>query len=360
LPTALLLAGLVGASAQAPARRVTTIDALRQFPGYFHLQAVLLRGEFVESGSRVVLRAGDREIGVMLNEQRTVTGPAEVRGALIDVGRLEPDDARLARYEDRQEPERWPRPGEELILSLTGVVQVQPSSSPSIRALALEPWHFDGERVTVVGQFRGRNLFGDLPDAPGRSRYDFVLRAADAAVWVTGLQPRGKGFDLSVDARVDTGRWLQVSGIVGADRGLVTIQGNTVIATSAPSAEPVEEPEEALPPQPAEVVFSTPVEGEIDVPSETSIRIQFSKGLDPSSLKGRVRIAYADPDVAGAPPVTLPEPRVTYDGSTQAMEITFSAPFEPFRQVRVELLDGIKAFDGAPVVPWALTFSTRD
>jgi hypothetical protein len=349
------------ALAQPPARRITTIDALRQFPGYFHLQNVLLRGEFVEDGNRVMLRAGDREIGVMLNEQRTVSGPAEVRAMLIDVGRLEPDDARLAPYEDRQDAERWPRPGEELVLSLTGVVQVQPSSSPSIRTLALEPWRFGGQKVTVVGQFRGRNLFGDLPDAPAKSRYDFVLRSADAAIWVTGLQPRGKGFNLSVDARVDTGRWLQVTGVVNAERGLVTVQGATVTTSTAPAVEPVEEPETVVvPPSPAEVVFSTPVEGEIDVPSDVSIRVQFSKGLDPSSLKGRVRISYADPEVAGAPAAVPPEPRVTYDGSTQAMEITFSAPFEPFRQVRIELLEGIKAFDGAPLAPWALTFSTRE
>jgi hypothetical protein len=358
---ALLLTCVGGASAQAPARRVTTIDALRQFPGYFHLQNVLLRGEFVENGRRVVLRAGDREIGVMLNEQRTISGPAEVRGTLIDVGRLEPDDARLARYEDREDPERWPRPGEELLLSLTGAVQAQPASSPSVRALALEPWRFGGQTVTIVGQFRGRNLFGDLPDAPGKSRYDFVLRSADAAIWVTGLQPRGKGFDLSVDARVDTGRWLQVSGLVSTDRGLVTVQGTAVIASSAPAPDPVEERlETAEPPQPAEVVFSTPVEGEIDVPSNASIRIQFSKGLDQPSLVGRLRISYADPETAGSGPAVPPEPRVTYDGSTQAMEIRFSSPFDPFRQVRVEILEGVKAFDGAPVIPWTLTFSTGD
>jgi hypothetical protein len=32
-------------------------------------------------------------------------------------------------------------------------------------------------------------------------------------------------------------------------------------------------------------------------------------------------------------------------------------PFEAFRTVKVELLDGIKAFDGAPVTPWTVTFS---
>ena len=107
-----------------------------------------------------------------------------------------------------------------------------------MRALALQPWRFEGQNVTIVGEFRGRNLFGDQPSAPGKSRYDFVLRSADAAVWVTDLRPRGRGFDLSVEARVDTGRWLQVSGTVSQDRGLVAISGATVATAATAPQEP--------------------------------------------------------------------------------------------------------------------------
>ena len=55
----------------------------------------------------------------------------------------------------------------------------------------------------MVGQFGGRNLLGDLPDSPGQSRWDFVLRSADAAIWVTNLRPRGKDFELCA-GRADT------------------------------------------------------------------------------------------------------------------------------------------------------------
>ena len=64
--------------------------------------------------------------------------------------------------------------------------------------------------MSVTGQFAGRNLLGDLPDAPAISRYDFVVRSADAAIWVTNLRPRGKDFELALDARIDTGRWVQL------------------------------------------------------------------------------------------------------------------------------------------------------
>ena len=60
----------------------------------------------------------------------------------------------------------------------------------SIRTIVLQPSRFLEQKVAVTGQFSGRNLLGDLPDAPAKSRYDFVLRNADAALWVINMRPR--------------------------------------------------------------------------------------------------------------------------------------------------------------------------
>jgi hypothetical protein len=355
----LLLAAVGSVYAQGAARRLATVSSLYQYPAYYHLQNVLLHGEFVENGSQTVLRGGERDISVMLNDQRAPAGIVEVRGMLLDVGRLEPGDPRLSRYEGAREPERWPRPGEELVLTVTGVAQTQLATSPSIRGLALQPWRFDGQKVTVVGQFRGRNLFGDLPSAPAKSRYDFVLHSVDAAVWVTDLRPRGRGLDLSVDAKVDTGRWLQVSGTVALDRGLVTILGATVAASAAPDIEAPAE-EEPAPPAPletAEMIFSSPTDGDINVALGSSVRFQFSRGLDPASIDGQIRAAYV-----GTAPADVPGPELefkhAYDLGTRAIEIRFAAPLDRFRTVKVDLLEGIKTFDGAPVQPSSITFST--
>ena len=35
----------------------------------------------------------------------------------------------------------------------------------------------------------------------------------------------------------------------------------------------------------------------------------------------------------------------------------FDRPLEPLRTVKVEILEGINAFDSAPVKPWTLTFT---
>lgn len=354
----LLLVAAVDTAPQGPVRRLATVTALREYPSYFHLQNVLLHGEFVESGTQIVLRGGERDVPVILKDTTTPSGLVEVRGQLVDVGRLEPGDARVAAYTQARNFDPWPRPGEELVLTVTNVIAAQAAASPSVRALALQPWRFEGQKVTVVGQFRGRNLFGDLPSAPGKSRNDFVLRSADAAVWVTDLQPRGRGFVLSVDARVDTGRWLQVSGTVALTRGLTTIVGTTIAEAEAPEASPPAEEEAPPPPPPAEpgeVVFSSPTDGETDVPASGRVRLQFSRGLDPASLTDRIRVAYVGAPAAGG---VAPLPFTSaYDGATRAVEIRFAAPLEAFRTVRIELLDGIRTFDGAPVRPWTLTFS---
>lgn len=357
--TILLLLCTCALQGQTPIRRQTTIEAIRQFPGYFHLQNVILRGEFDEGGPRVTLRGGDHVVGVLLRGVGTIPGPVEISGQVIDVGRLEPGDPRLSSYEAPRESDQWPRPGEELLVAVTGVAAAPPAATASVRALSLEPWRFEGQRVTVVGQFRGRNLFGDLPGAPARSTFDFVLRGSDAAVWVTGLRPRGRGFNLSVDARVDTSQWLQVAGVVRRERGLVLIEGATVAAATPPAETPQpEEPALALEQLgPAEVVFSSPTEGDTEVSVDAPIRIQFSRGLNPATISGRVRIGYLSAAREIGEPAAI-EAQSSYDAGTRAIQITFVRPLDRYRTVKVEVLDGVKTFDGAGVKPWALIFST--
>ena len=339
--------------AQSSGRHLTTIDALRRFSGYFHLQNIVLRGEFVENGRRVALRGGDNEMQVMLNDVNTIDGPVEVRGQLIDIGRLAATDPRLGRYENKPDPDHWPMPGEELLLSVTSVAKAEPESMPTIRAIALEPWKFEGQSVSVTGQFGGRNLFGDVPAAPAKDKYDFVLRTTEGAVWVTGLRPKGKGFDLNVDARVDTSHWLQVSGVVKHERGLVLLEAKTMTPAQAPATRVVIEQPPPPPKEPGEVVFSSPTDGETNVPASAPIRVQFSRGIDPPTINGRLRLSY----VGGNAPTGSVDVQATYDVGTHAVVLRLSKPLETFRTVKLELLDGVKTFDGAPIKPWTVTFS---
>ncbi len=294
LAIGLLAAGT--AHTQPATRRLTTIDALKQYPGFFHLQNVLLRGEIDDATPRLQLTADEQAIRVLLAEGvATKRGAVEVRGVLIDVGRLEPGDPRVGGFAEGRDADRWPRPGEELFVRVSTVGEVPPAATTaSVRAIALEPWKFDTQKVTVLGNFRGRNLFGDLPGAPGKSRYDFVLRGVEGAIWVTNLRPRGSGFELDVNRRVDSDRWVEVTGTIVRERGLVSIDATRLTLAKAPQTTeaPAESAAPAVPLEPVRVVFSSPTDGETDVTASAAVRIQFSRGLSEPSLAGRLRVSY--------------------------------------------------------------------
>src|SRR4029453_4851565 len=181
---------------------------------------------------------------------------------------------------------------------------------PTLRALALAPERYVGKGVTITGRFRGANLFADLPSGAGtKGRWDFVLQSADAAIWVTGVRPRGRGFDLDVNARMDAGRWLQVAGTLRREGPLPYIEATSVAEGKAPNETVVEI---ALPPPPPEVppavVFSTPTAGETDAERALPIRIQFSRDMDPKSFINHVRLSYignAGPGAPAAPPIAI-------------------------------------------------------
>jgi hypothetical protein len=105
------------------------------------------------------------------------------------------------------------------------------------------------------------------------------------------------------------------------------------------------------------VVFSSPTEGEVDVPIAAPVRVQFSRGLNPDTVAARIRVSYAGGVLAGDQPAPAVEFTHVYDPATRAIEIRFTRPLDRYRTVRIELLEGVRTFDGAPVTPWTLTFS---
>lgn len=350
--------------AQSLARKATTIGALLRYPTFFHGQrvAVWSRSETRETVTWLV------DDGQRLLCVGPCTAPAtdraEVSGTFWDVGRLEPGDARLGPHDlggvvERVLGKPWPAAGELFVLVAERAEPVSAPTRPTVRALALEPARYEGQQVTVTGRFRGRNLYGDLPQPPQKSRWDFVLQSADAAVWVTGIEPRGRDFHLDVDARVDTGRWLEVSGTVHYERGLVSIAA-TRIALAAPPADPAAPVAVAVPKGPApEVIFSTPSPDDVDVPPDSTVRIQFSRDMDPASFKDRIRASYEDLDRAQEPSAAGPlDFVVEYREGNRVLEMRFRHALDPFRTVRIELLPGIAALDGAVMeAPWTLRFT---
>jgi len=351
-------------------RRAASPAALLTYPGFYQGQLVVVRGNLVTRDRPVLLSpAIERSIPLIFSGPSPNDGPVELRASFWDVGRLQREDPRIATLGlDRLLPGGlegdWPRPGEVVALTVTDAMGVTPTEGAvNVRQIALDPSSFVGQRVTLVGQFRGRNLYGDVPQGPGLSQWDFVLRNADAAIWVTGIRPRGRGFNLDIGARVDTGTWLEVAGVVREGKGLVWVEGQQLAMTKpiveAKTVEAAPIPE--MGPVP-EVIFTDPSEGEFDVSLKTPIRIQFSRDMNPDSFKGRVRWAFVTTDAtsAGAKPVREGEqhPEYKYDRARRALEIRLEVDDSAtYKNVIVELLEGIVTTDGAKLEPWQMTFA---
>jgi hypothetical protein len=373
----LLLPALALALAPATVTTATTLEALARYPGFFHLKVVIVHGRLIEQAGRVRLvpasgegrgvevvgRQGQSaEASSEVGSARDASQEVEVRGQFFDVGRLSPDDPSVSNADfpalvRARVGDRWPAHGELLAINLSQVLPVPlPSQAPSLRLLALDPARYDNQFVRVRGRFAGRNLLGDLPQAPRISRSDFVMSNAGGAVWVTGRDPRGRGWQLDPSSRLDTDQWLEVEGTVHTGDGLVWLEAKSItparadaVATSGTTS-----PAAVLPPPPLEVVFSVPTEDDTDVAPTAPVKLQLSRDLDLASLAGRITVSYLG-QPAGAPG---PSFKASFDAGSRALQLTFDQPLERFRTVKVELREGIQGSDGRPLKPFTLTFST--
>ncbi|HUQ89269.1 MAG TPA: Ig-like domain-containing protein [Vicinamibacterales bacterium] len=364
--TLVMLLAATAAIAQPQPRRATTITALRSYPGFYHQQTVLVIGEVKGLDQRMTIGTDEGAIKLVAREAPR-EGKLEARGQFLDIGRVSQDDPRLipfnlldrirAAYQDR-----WPKPGEELMLILGGTAPPPAAinaAAPPLRALAMEPAKFEGQKVTITGQFRGRNLFGDLPEAPAQNRFEFVLRSSDAAVWVMGVQPKGKTFNFDPSKRIDTGRWVKVQGTVHTAKGLTWLDATSIELAPAPE-ETTEVAIPLPPPPPVEILFTAPTEGESDVRQTERIRMQLSRDLDPATLKDHVRMTYSAAESKERGEAQPPAIAFTtnYTKENRALEIHPTEPLERFRLVTLEIIEGVKGTDGGAMAPFTLTFRT--
>ena len=360
---ALSIVGLLTAAsslAQPLDRLATTADALVANPLFYNGKRVVIRRAVKEAGRLTELDATAKPVYVFWKEQPT-RAEGEIRGEFYDLGRMQDGDPRFSSYDfgpvvQAASGGRWPARDQVFVLLGATLIESSALSAPTIRAIALAPDKFDDREVTLVGRFRGRNLYGDVPQGVAKSKWDFVLQSADAAIWVTNLRPKGKDFDLDASARVDNGRWLEVKGTVKRDGAATWLEGESVRLTTAPADTPVEVAAPRLPPEPPPtVIFSAPLAGETDFASSGRIKIQFSRDMTPASFQGRVHVRYGG---ATPPAGTPPDFTANYNDANRSVEIKFKEPLLPFQVVIVQLDEGIAAIDGQRMQPWTLQFTT--
>jgi len=368
---ALLLATAATVSAQPATRRATNLTTLLAYPGFFHARPIVIVGTVGVDKDQ--LRVSDDSASIhLIFKGNAPDGLDEVRGEFWDLGRMKADDIRLSAYDLRQtfkiDPNApWPRPGDVTAIVASAVAPAALPPQPSIRAIVLSPSRYLDQKVAITGQFSGRNLLGEMPDAPGKSRYDFVLRSSDAAIWVANMRPKlkdanGKEFELGLDARIDTGRWLTLRGTVQQTRGLLLLDaeaGSLSLAKPPTETHTEEEPIRVPAGPPPEVIFSAPTQDETDVLMSTTVRIQFSRDIDQATLRGRIKPHYLESQSVerGEPATPAVDFTFQYAPANRVLEVKFSKPLERFRTLKLDLLDGILGTDGQPLKPWSLAFS---
>ncbi len=353
-------------SAQPVRYRPTTLAALDAYPSFFHRQPIVVRATPEGDLLDVFLSDGDRRLRALyvappIADERDLL---EIEGTYWDVGRLQPNDPRVADHGIAALSERllgkpWPSSGELRLLIADDTRRADEPDSATIRTISLEPARYRDRTVTVTGRFRARNLFGDLPEAPGNTRDDFVLRSGDASIWIVGMEPKGDGFDFDIMARLDTNRWLQVTGVVGGGDRLTTIEAESLASVERP--EPTAARREAPRPEqglPAEVIFSAPTQDDNGVAIDALVRFQFSRDMAPDSFAGNVRAVYVGAAAAGNPDVGALELTAEYRPRNRVLDVRLVEPLLPYRPVAVTLGDGIEAVDGAALVPYTLRFAT--
>ena len=349
---------------QSLGRRVTTLQALATYPLFFHSEEVVIHGTLDNHGNLAYLAEDETKLLVLgiPPESKGATELLEVTGTYYDIGRLEPNNPRvnnqlIKRLSETLLNKPWPGTGELPLLIASSIRPAPIPTDISLRTIALDPKEFLDQDVTVIGRFRGRNLYGDLPESPGESPWDFVLVSVDAAVWIVGKEPKGDDFTLDIQSRIDTGRWLQVTGELQLNDGMVVLAAKA-IALADPIEDTQDRPIEIQANQKLipEVIFSAPLPNDSNVPQDTKVRIQFSKDMDPSTFVGQIRITLPEIESSNPKPLLKSDYKFKYLNRNRVLEIEFIQTLKQLQTVNVELLNEIASIDGMALKPWSLSF----
>jgi hypothetical protein len=229
----------------------------------------------------------------------------------------------------------------------------------SLASLLAQPGRHDGQTVRVVGKFRGRNLYGDLPVKSQRESADWVIKDDVYAVWVTGRKPKGDGFSLDAGLKRDTGKWMEILGRIETRGGVTYIRALNVNLAAPPSATATAAPPPA-PPQrpkvPPVVVFALPLDGEAEVPANAQFIVQFSKDMDEKTFDGHVLLRYVGPKLPGDR--EFDGLKLRYDHGLKALTVDPGDVLRAGRQLELILLPGILDTDGMSLTPRAVPART--
>lgn len=271
------------------------------------------------------------------------------------------DEPRLPRLPDlTTDRTTWPQ------VSITSfrVSDVSPSTGRkaewplvSLAALVTAEGKRDDQTVRVLGRFRGKNLFGDLPAGSRRSRVDWVIKDDLHAAWVVDKPSKGKGWSLDGSDKSEAGRWVEVVGRPETVRGVTYLHAQKVNLATAPSSESpaattlTREAVSPPPPVPPRIMFVMPLGGDEAIAPESRFVLQFTKDMEEGTFAGRVQLRYKGSAQPGDR--SFEGMRLDYDPGRRALTIDPGDVLRGGRDVELRLLPGIRDIEGLELIPRA-------
>jgi len=307
-------------------------------------------------GNEVEIRGVFWDLSMFSSSRRLRDFPGAVRGNDISMGVAE-GKLFIGVYDvtSIEEEPTEPEPAEDVAEPRETAPRDLPASNTvDLRELMRNPDAYYDKRISVIGKFRGDNVYNDLSMRTKKTPRDFIIKVADTAIWVTGKRPEGEDFELNPERRRDTGKWLKVTGVPWTDEGEVYLRAQLIEMVDKPDdpdleprtvEEEIEEIEAQTPPP--EVIFTVPLNGERGISLDSEFRIQFSNDMNRASFDRNVDLLYADDTGEGNP---FPEMRVSYDEHSRGLVVNPGKRLEPGKEIHLVLYEGIRDDEGRSLV----------
>jgi hypothetical protein len=109
------------------------------------------------------------------------------------------------------------------------IISKLPELTKIIGSIIAEPLAFEGQEMTIVGYYRGWDLFHEANMAPPVTRSDWVIKDATGALYISADSEAKVPEELHPDSLQDTGITLKVKGVVRVtEEGQAYIEAKTI------------------------------------------------------------------------------------------------------------------------------------
>jgi len=104
------------------------------------------------------------------------------------------------------------------------IISKLPEPTRIVGSIIMNPFHFEGRNIRVIGYYRGWDLLGEAGTGPPVTRSDWVIKDSTGAIYISANSEAKVPDGLEPDSLEDTSIMLKVRGVVR-----VTQQGQPYI-----------------------------------------------------------------------------------------------------------------------------------